>query len=250
MKPLIVALFVSSLFLAVHAAENPVENAPAKDTAVSPPAAAPKADEKSVSTPAPAATEAKTTPPDDVKKPEEIAAPATTSTAATDSKDTVFSSTPVVSTVSAPSPAEVPPAIEVKKVETVPPPSVGFAAPLQTLVAFHEKEIASLKQTMTQWETKVGPVFQRRRDLEQSLKANLEKVEELKKLNTKASKKEANSLKKEISETKKGLSSVEKEISAQRKVLIAETRDASRVSERLLKDYNQHVTAEIEALQK
>ncbi len=242
MKPMIVAMFVSSLFLAVHAEEN----VPAKDAPVAqPPVAAKAPDEKPVPAAEPAVPEAKTTSPGDVKKTEELAASASSSA---ESNEPVSSSAPTVSTVSVPSPAESSPAKEVKKAEPVPTPSVGFAAPMQTLVAFHEKEIASLKQTMTQWDAKVGPAFQRRHDLEQSLKANLQKIEDLKKQNTKADKKEANGLKKEISKIKKDLSSAEKEINAQRKVLIAETQDASRASERLLKDYNQHVLAEMEAL--
>lgn len=238
MKSLIAVLFMSNLFLIVHATDIPAESSPIEKAAdvKTPEAASPTPEVKEVVSPSnePAMSEMKTPSADEGKLEEGKA------------MSTEAISAPVVSTTSVSSSTVAPVAVEPKMAEKTPVALAVCVAPLQSLVVFHEKERANAKQLIARWDSEFGRTTQRQQDLEQDLKSKNQKVEELLKLNTKAGKKEANGLKKEISKIKKEIQSVVKELTAKRKELSAEIQTLSRDSQKGVKEVCEQVISEIQ----
>lgn len=240
MKSLIAVLFMSNLFLIVHATEMPGESSPIDSAAdvKLPEAALPTPVPEEIVSPSaePAMAESKALSSDEFKLEEEKGMP------------TDVVAAPVMSTASVSSSTETPAAVDSKLVEETPVKLAVCVAPLQSLVAFHEKEMANLKQLIARWDSEIGQTTQRRQELEQDLKSKNQKVEELLKLNTKASKKEANLLKKGISKINKDLQFVDKELTTKRKSLTTEIQTLSRDSQQGIKEVCQQVVFEIQKI--
>lgn len=219
-------------FIDMSAESSPIENT--VDTSMPEAASSTPVAEKIVSPSAePAMAESQPPSSDEVKLEEEKVVPTDVVTA------------PLISTTSVSPSAEVPAVAEPKVAEKTQVKLAAYVVPLQSLVAFHEKEMANMKQLIARWDSEIGRTTQRQQDLEQDLKSKNQKVEELLKLNTKAGKKEANGLKKEISKIKKEIQSVVKELTAKRKELSAEIQTLSRDSQKGVKEVCEQVISEI-----
>lgn len=240
MKSLMSLLFFSNLFMIVHATDMLADSAPIENTtdAKLPEAASPTPVPEEIVSPSaePAMAESKALSSDEVKMAEEkpMAIEAV--------------SVPAISTDSVSSSTETPTAVESKMVEETPVKLAVCVAPLQSLVAFHEKEMANVKQLIARWDSEIGQTTQRRQELEKDLKSKNHKVEDLLKLNTKASKKEANILKKDLSKINKDLQSVDKELTNKRKNLTTEIQTLSRNSQQGVKEVSQQVVFEIQKI--
>lgn len=239
MKQVVFALFVSGLFLSARA-EDPAIGAPVSDVpvAVNEQKADPVAPD--VQPVVPPATEATLLSKEDVKTPAPNVAPAMGSESAKDNGAVSVAASTVPAAV-APEALKTP---ESKAVEPTPP--AGCVASLQQIVAYHEKEIADLKQRIARWDVKMGATIKRQQELEKESKAKLKKREELLSQNTKASKKEANALKKEISKIQKDLQSVHKERKIQVKDLSAELKALSQESSQSFKATYQQAISDIQ----
>jgi hypothetical protein len=120
-----------------------------------------------------------------------------------------------------------------------PPAPIAFIAPLQNVVAYHEKEIVSLQQLMKQWNTKVGAVVQRQKAMEEDVKAKSQKILDLNKENSKSSKREAGRVSKDIAQINKEISLIKKERSELQKDFAKELKEAARDDQQALKEVYQ-----------
>ncbi|MBK8575109.1 MAG: hypothetical protein IPN90_05330 [Elusimicrobia bacterium] len=251
MKQFIVALFIAALFSSVHAAETSSENsAPSSDTEVQ----KPKGEETISEAEKPvspvsetAAVEPTPTSKEETKITEEKLVPAEGAPVAVAGSAMENAVAPLaVSTAPVSALTEAPKGTETKAVETAKAPPVGCVASLVQIVSFHEKEIANLNQMIARWEAKVNVTTNRRRELDQDLKAKLQKLEELLTLNTKVSKKEASGVQKDIRKLNKDIESTEKELKNERKELTAEIRTLSQASSQALKDTCQQAISDVQ----
>lgn len=210
-------------------------------------------------TPAPAKTEA---PPAEVvpettatQKAPEPAAAEPTSTEKKESPVTKESAPPEIvpdAAVTAEKPA---PAVAADPVQPAQAPSaktpekekpVGRLASLEPLTAFHEKELASLREMIGQWNVKLGETLKRQKGLKDDLSAKETKAKTLEQTGTKASKTELKVLKKEISGIQKSLQSIEKEIGTQYKTLANEIKEKSALTAESLQTTVRQVIEEIQ----
>ena len=111
-----------------------------------------------------------------------------------------------------------------------------FVNGLQTLVDYHEKQIASIKHTMAQWAPRVTADLQKQTGLQADVKAKTERMDQLLKENTKAGKREAARLKKEIAQSNKQIALMKKELVSLNKDLVVELKQMSKESQQSLKD--------------
>ena len=152
----------------------------------------------------------------------------------------------------APVPANVV-AAPAKKAEEAAPEKAAAPAvvpdqvlPLQDLVAFHEKEIESLKQLIAQWSMQIQTTIERRQDLEKTIESRARRLEELRQEGTKTSRAQAAQLNKEIARLKKDQSAIDRELKKQAKDLAKETQEASEDAEQTLKDTYQQTADKIQ----
>jgi hypothetical protein len=215
MKIVWTALLMSGLVLPLYAAEKTgdASAAEAAPSAASAPAAPGAADTAS---PAAPATDVKTDSPETKPGADKAAAPAETA------KDAAKP---------APDAAMAQP--------------IGFVAPLQDLLAYHKKEIASLKQLIQQWNSRVGAMIQREQGMQQDVKAKTQKIADLEKENTKAGKREAARVTKDIARITKEIGLVKKERAELQREFMKELREISKESQQGLKDAYQQTTLKV-----
>lgn len=213
MRPLIMAVFVLGVALAAHASETPPDGSTVKE--------------------APAVVATTTT-------------PSAVLSAKNASQGSLAVSSPTVAA------AQAKPVVEVSSSSapvsaSAPVKLASCVAPMQSLVTFHEKEIASIKRMIDRWQEKVEAATERREGLEQEVQSTLKQADEQFQLDTKPGKREADRLRKQAARIAKDIASIEKELKSQSKELAEEVRDVSKDAQQALKDAYQQT---IEAIRK
>jgi hypothetical protein len=232
MKPTLTALFVLNLTLMAHATSEPSDK----------PVITHDSGTQDLS-PAPATTAAPMAPPQtEMKEKERAFESGPVEDANVTSPEEAEPTTPAIEVASA-TPKALTAETTYKEAPAAQPE--GYVAALQSLVTFHEGEIASLKNLIDRWNGKARATLQHQADVKQAVQANLRKIDALQKQNTKNARKDAASLKRDNAQSAKDLRAIGDELKAQRRELVTELQNASQASQQSSRDAYQRVIAEL-----